>query len=785
MKKTLALILVLAMSMSMICIPSYADAQTATVEVADFNDGTLTLTLTADNGVITAVDVSRTSTEASPGDEAVAVIPAKIVETNSTDVDVVSGATFTSNSIISAAKAALAQLGAGDESDLAAWAETNGYVLADDYNIVTGVDAVTSPTASGEASGLNFGYIAFDQEGLGKVIAEALSGPYTWGEHEPKAVVHTAADYVDGVDLTGTAQHREMVVLGNSYNNVPNTSTIELVYDPYTSMFYGSSEAGTSKIQELSYNPYVTVTWVCQMTDGMFDDLGDAGYPAYSDYGKLSSVMVYGKVHFLTDEDFDGGEQEEKALRALDVYMPTYYGQRWPFKVIDPNAAYDYADEAERAAKVEAAKTELQGVSAKYYIEPYRITFCLFSVYPPFAISESSAWSTYKTYSIMTEDATAENGFTQTWTGITPDQYCQAVIEKTPGSAAAGIRYWYRSDKSWAFTWSEDGKELLAVDEIKDGDASVAYRTPYYYKWARDSFQETVGTLKEEFVANNHDLIVSKVGEDADASFTRSVLLVEKSFGEGDNRKPGDVLTEEEITANGLVLGTDYIYQTITLPNYSYYQVTDKYSMGAIQSQQNYTPYPEAAPAQTVSAAAEEVEEILEEGVITDGTFNYMLLDDGTYEIVKCKISEGQSLVVELPAEYEGIAVTSVGVEAFKDNTNIGKITVPSGYTTFKDGAFAGVRSLKSLIIPETVTSIGENCFNRTGWGNMNVDSFCIIEFTSPDVPEQTLMLGEEEMGLDGTQVRLKVMNASAVETYKQAWAGYSALISKDWVNPE
>ena len=783
MKKLLTGILALSMCLSLVPVPARAEAETATVEMPDFNDGTLTLTLTMEDGAIQNVEVTRSTEEVTPGTMAVQLLPPQMVEKNTADVDVVEGATFTSNSIIRAAKAAMAKLGAGDEENLAAWAEANGYVKAEDYRIVTDVDAVSSATATGAPSGLNFGFISFEKEDLADVIAKALAGPYTWGEHEPKNVIHTQKDFVEGVDLTGTPLYRDMVVLGTCYNNIPNTSTVELVYDPYTSMFYGSSEAGTSKIQELAYNPYVTVTWVTQMTDEMFDDMGD-GYPAYADYGKLNSVMVYGRLHFLTDEDFDGGEAEEKALRALDVYMPTYYGTRWPFPVIDPKADFAYDNAEERAAKVEAAKKELQGVSAKYYIEPYRITFSLFSTFAPFAISETSAWSTYKTYSIKTEEASAENNFTEKWTGITKDQYCQAAIEKTPGSVNAGLRYWYKSAQTWDFTWSEDGKELLAVEEVKNGEEAVPYVTPYKYKWVRDSFEELTGTLREKWAQSNQETLVAKAGEDVDKTFRRFVLLVDKTLGEGDSRHAGEVVKADEVEANKLVLGEDYKVQEITLPNYTYYALTYKYAMSGVQSQQNYLPYPEVNPVQT-TASDSETEVIEDENVITDGTFNYELKDDGTYEIVKYKVTEGQGLIVELPAEYDGKAVTSVGKEAFKDSTCIGKIIVPAGYTTFKEGAFAGVKSLKSMLIPETVTVIEKDCFNRTGWGNMNVDSFCIIEFAAPAAPAQDLMLGEEKVGLDGTQVRIKVTSAAAVEAYKEAWAGYADLISKDWVNPE
>ena len=517
-----------------------------------------------------------------------------------------------------------------------------------------------------------------------------------------------------------------------------------------------------------------------QMTDKFFNELGYDGFTAYADYGKLSSVMVYGKIHVITEDDFDGGELEEKALRALDVYMPTYYGTRWPFKTIDSRQEYAYDDATERAAKVAAAKTELAGVSAKYYIEPYRITASLYSVYPPFQISNTSAWSTYKTFSIKTEEASAANGYTEVWTGITEDQYCQAVIATNPGGASAGIRYWYESDKSWDFTWSEDGKELLKVEEHKDGDASVRYVTPYKYPWVRDSLIQVTAKLRKQWAAENPDVLKDKAGEEGNLTFTRNVLVKDTEVS-GEVKHAGVAVTNDEVA--GLKLGEDYIKQQITMPNYIYYLVTTDYSMSAVQSQQNYTPYPEHNPSKATSSA-EKAEEVLPEGVESDGEFHYTLLADGTYEIVKYAVVGGQSLTVDIPAEYKGVAVTSIGKEAFKDATNVGRINVPNSVTTFKEGAFYGVRSLKDMNVPASVKTIEKDCFNRTGWGNMNVDSFCIITFESMTPPAQELMMGKDEVGLDGTQVRIKTASAAAEATYKEAWAGLADLISKDWVNP-
>ena len=102
---------------------------------------------------------------------------------------------------------------------------------------------------------------------------------------------------------------------------------------------------------------------------------------------------------------------------------------------------------------------------------------------------------------------------------------------------------------------------------------------------------------------------------------------------------------------------------------------------------------------------------------------------------------QGWGGTVEIPADIDGNAVTSIGNGAFRNCpglesitipytvTSIGdyafesctgleSITIPDGVTSIGDGAFYGCTKLTSITIPYTVTSIGngafENCFELT-----------------------------------------------------------------------
>lgn len=102
----------------------------------------------------------------------------------------------------------------------------------------------------------------------------------------------------------------------------------------------------------------------------------------------------------------------------------------------------------------------------------------------------------------------------------------------------------------------------------------------------------------------------------------------------------------------------------------------------------------------------------------------YEISDDSTYAIVK-RCDTGMAGVVEIASEYEGLPVTKIADYAFEGCYNLYNVIIPNTITEIGDGIFKGCSSLgwnqnyinfKSydIIIPDSVTKIGRAIFDGT-----------------------------------------------------------------------
>ncbi len=106
MKRFAALLIALVMMLTM--VPAMAETATGT---AKGFGGEVTVTLTLTDGVITEANAEGADETPGVGTPALEQLPAAMVAGNTVNVDVVAGATFTSNGVIDAAKAALVAAG--------------------------------------------------------------------------------------------------------------------------------------------------------------------------------------------------------------------------------------------------------------------------------------------------------------------------------------------------------------------------------------------------------------------------------------------------------------------------------------------------------------------------------------------------------------------------------------------------------------------------------------------------------------------------------------------------
>lgn len=80
---------------------------------------------------------------------------------------------------------------------------------------------------------------------------------------------------------------------------------------------------------------------------------------------------------------------------------------------------------------------------------------------------------------------------------------------------------------------------------------------------------------------------------------------------------------------------------------------------------------------------------------------DYISVSDGTVPAAN----------VVIPAEYDGLPVTKIVNNAFKNNTTMQNITIPSGVTEIGYNAFDNCSSLAAITIPDSVTAIGTYAF--------------------------------------------------------------------------
>lgn len=135
----------------------------------------------------------------------------------------------------------------------------------------------------------------------------------------------------------------------------------------------------------------------------------------------------------------------------------------------------------------------------------------------------------------------------------------------------------------------------------------------------------------------------------------------------------------------------------------------------------------------------------------SEGLLYEMNEDHISYRIIGLGDFSDKELV--LPGMYQGLPVTHIAANAFRNCTFIEKVRVLDGIIEFGDSTFMGCSSLRSIELPKTLKTIGSNCFEgcrslkefngNDGLESMNNSVFkgC-LELTSLSIPNSLLRLG-------------------------------------------
>lgn len=107
-------------------------------------------------------------------------------------------------------------------------------------------------------------------------------------------------------------------------------------------------------------------------------------------------------------------------------------------------------------------------------------------------------------------------------------------------------------------------------------------------------------------------------------------------------------------------------------------------------------------------------------GIGRSGSFAYTVLSDDTAAVTDYT---GTSADVTIPAELDGHAVSAIAGGAFSMNSGLVSVVIPDSVTSLGDDAFAACEALSSVTVPSSVTETGSGVFSGCGNVTLTVDA--------------------------------------------------------------
>jgi hypothetical protein len=178
--------------------------------------------------------------------------------------------------------------------------------------------------------------------------------------------------------------------------------------------------------------------------------------------------------------------------------------------------------------------------------------------------------------------------------------------------------------------------------------------------------------------------------------------------------------TTKTLTWNAVANASEY---TVDIDGTEYQASTNSHSLSGLTTPGTYTIKVKAKGNGTTYTDSEWSSAISYTVISTGPTsgLEFTLINDGTaYEVSKGTSNDSETVI---PSTYNGLPVTTIREEGFQNIYGLRSVTIPDSVTSIGARAFAGCNYLTSVTIPDSVTSIGNGAFACEGLTGITVDS--------------------------------------------------------------